>query len=124
MAAYLEHTALKVNDIEWCVRFFEEVFEMPVRLSLGEKPNPKIWLHAGIQLNEAVDLKIEESCLDHIALMTTDYENVLKKCAEWGCVQLSLGENWLKMPNGIVIELKRGNNEVLETIISQKPWVD
>lgn len=124
MAAYLEHTALKVDDIEWCVRFFEEVFDMPVRLSLGEKPNRKIWLHAGIQLNEDVNFKNEESCLDHIALMTTDYENVLKKSIEWGCVQLSTGENWLKMPNGIVIELKRGNNEALKTIISQKPWVD
>lgn len=124
MAAYLEHTALNVNDIEWCVRFFEEVFDMPIRLSLGEKPNRKIWLHAGIQLNEDINFKNEEGCLNHIALMTTDYENVLGKCIEWGCVQLSVAENWVKMPNGIVIELKRGNNEVLETIISQKPWVD
>lgn len=124
MAAYLEHTALNVNDIEWCVRFFEEVFDMPIRLSLGEKPNRKIWLHAGIQLNEDINFTNEEGRLNHIALMTTDYENALEKCIEWGCVQLSVAENWIKIPNGIVIELKRGNNEILETIISQKPWVD
>ena len=56
--------------------------------------------------------------------MTTDYENVFEKCLAWGCTVLPAGDNWLKMPNGIVIELKRGNNEVLHTIISQKPWVD
>jgi len=56
--------------------------------------------------------------------MTTDYDNVHEKCLAWGCTVLPAGDNWLKMPNGIVIELKRGNNEVLHTIISQKPWVD
>ena len=52
MASYLEHMALKVSDIEWHVKFFEEVFDMPVRMTLGEAPNRKIWLHAGIKLNE------------------------------------------------------------------------
>ena len=33
---YLEHMALKVSDIEWHVKFFEEVFDMPVRMTLGE----------------------------------------------------------------------------------------
>ena len=105
MATYVEHTACKVKDLDWCVKFFTEVFDMPIRLSLGEKPNRKIWLH-------------------DIALMTTDYDNVHEKCLAWGCTVLPAGDNWLKMPNGIVIELKRGNNEVLHTIISQKPWVD
>ena len=62
--------------------------------------------------------------MDHIALMTTDYDNVHEKCLAWGCTILPIGDNWLKMPNGIIIELKRGNNEVLHTIINQKPWVD
>ena len=57
MASYLEHMALKVSDIEWHVKFFEEVFDMPVRMTLGEAPNRKIWLHAGIQLNEETDFE-------------------------------------------------------------------
>lgn len=36
MASYLEHMALKVSDIEWHVKFFEEVFDMPVRMTLGK----------------------------------------------------------------------------------------
>ena len=79
---------------------------------------------SGIQLNEDITFDEKEGRLDHIALMTTDYDNVHEKCLAWGCTVLPAGDNWLKMPNGIVIELKRGNNEVLHTIISQKPWVD
>ena len=55
MASYLEHMALRVKDLDWHIRFFEDVFDMPVRMELGEAPNRKVWLHAGIQLNEAVD---------------------------------------------------------------------
>lgn len=107
MATYVEHTACKVKDLDWCVKFFTEVFDMPIRLSLGEKPNRKIWLHAGIQLNEDITFDEKEGRLDHIALMTTDYENVFEKCLAWGCTVLPAGDNWLKMPNGIVIELKK-----------------
>lgn len=124
MATYVEHTACRVKDLDWCVRFFTEVFDMPIRLSLGEKPNRKIWLHAGIQLNEDLAFDEKKGRLDHIALMTTDYDNVHEKCLAWGCTILPIGDNWLKMPNGIIIELKKGNNEVLHTIINQKPWVD
>ena len=46
-----------MSDIEWHVKFFEEVFDMPVRMTLSEAPNQKIWLHAGIQLNEETDLR-------------------------------------------------------------------
>ncbi|MDO4467138.1 MAG: VOC family protein [Bacillota bacterium] len=124
MGTYLEHMAFKVNDLDWCVKFFQEVFDMPIRLSLGEKPNRKIWLHAGIQLNEDLSFTNVEGRCDHFALMTTEYDEVLKKCLEWGCVQTETGENWLRMPNGMIIELKRGDNAVLETILEQKPWVD
>jgi hypothetical protein len=33
--------AFKVKDFEWCVEFFQEVFSMPLRLSLGGKPHLK-----------------------------------------------------------------------------------
>lgn len=124
MAAYLEHMAFKVNDLDWCVKFFQDVFDMPIRLSLGQAPNRKIWLHAGIQLNEDLTFKNQEGRCDHFALMVTNYDEVLEKCKMYGCKTLEMGENWLQMPNGMIIELKRGNQIALETIIAQKPWVD
>lgn len=124
MAAYLEHMAFKVNDLDWCVKFFQEVFKMPIRLELGEEPNRKVWLHAGIQLNEDLNFKNTEGRCDHFALMTDDYEEVLNSCKEWGCKVLETGDNWLEMPNGMVIELKRCESKALKTILEQKPWVD
>lgn len=124
MAAYLEHMAFKVNDLDACVQFFQDVFDMPIRLSLGQAPHRKIWLHAGIQLNEDLDYKNDEGRCDHFSLMVTDYEETLQKCLDYGCTSLEIGENWLKMPNGMVIELKQGDKKALETILTQKPWVD
>ena len=96
MAAYLEHMAFRVNDLDWCVDFFQDVFDMPVRLTLGEKPHRKIWLHAGIQMNEDLE-----------------YDN-----------QLPMADNWLKMPNGNVIELNPGEKQELDTILNAKPWIE
>lgn len=124
MAAYLEHMAFKVNDLDWCIRFFQEVFGMPIRLEMGEKPNRKVWLHAGIQLNEDSSFVDKEGRCDHFSLMTSDYEKTLEKCKEWGCQTLEMGENWLQLPNGMVLELKRGDAKALQTILEQKPWQD
>ena len=81
MATYVEHTACKVKDLDWCVKFFTEVFDMPIRLSLGEKPNRKIWLHAGIQLNEDITFDEKEGRLDHI--MTMYMRSVLHAAAQF-----------------------------------------
>ena len=32
MGAILEHMALRVKDLDWYIRFFEEVFDMPIGL--------------------------------------------------------------------------------------------
>jgi len=124
MAAYLEHMAFKVRDFDWCVEFFQDVFDMPIRLSLGEKPHRKIWLHAGIQLNEDTEFDDENGRADHFSLMTDDFDAVLQKCLDHGCVQTEAGYNWLRMPNGMVIELNQGESQALRTILDQKPWLD
>lgn len=126
MAAYLEHMAFKVNDLDWCVSFFQDVFGMPVRLSMGEAPNRKIWLHAGIQMNEDLEYRNEDGRCDHFSLMVAEneFDATLQKCLDYGCVQLPMGDNWLKMPNGNVIELNPGNSEALDAILNAKPWID
>lgn len=124
MAAYLEHMAFKVNDFDWCVKFFQDVFGMEIRMAIGEKPNRKVWLHAGIQLNEDISYQNAEGRCDHFALMSDSYDTVIERCLAYGCKQHSMGENWLQMPNGMLIELKRAEPAALETILKQKPWVD
>ena len=120
MASYLEHMALKVSDIEWHVKFFEEVFDMPVRMTLGEAPNRKIWLHAGIQLNEETDFENVEGRADHLGIMTDNVEEVLEKAYALGVEELPQGHNWIKLPSGIHIEVIGAKNDVLHEILERK----
>ena len=124
MASYLEHMALKVSDIDWHVRFFEEVFDMPVRMSLGEAPHRKIWLHAGIQLNEEVEFEEIEGRADHLGIMTENVEDVLEKAYARGVEELPQGHNWFRLPSGIQIEVIGAKNEVLHEILEKKPWLE
>ncbi|MFC6670493.1 hypothetical protein [Marinobacterium aestuariivivens] len=49
--AYVEHAAIRVNDIHWHIRFFKEVLGMPVREIDGPEDNPnQYWTVGGIQL--------------------------------------------------------------------------
>lgn len=124
MASYLEHMALKVSDIEWHVKFFEEVFDMPVRMTLGEAPNRKIWLHAGIQLNEETDFENVEGRADHLGIMTDNVDAVLEKAYALGVEELPQGHNWIKLPSGIHIEVIGAKNDVLHEILEKKSWLE
>ena len=124
MASYLEHMALKVSVIEWHVKFFEGVFNMPVRMTLGEAPNRKIWLHAGIQLNEETDFENVEGRADHLGIMTDNVEEVLEKAYALGVEELPQGHNWIKLPSGIHIEVIGAKNDVLHEILEKKPWLE
>ncbi|MFR9099249.1 MAG: VOC family protein [Anaerostipes hadrus] len=119
MASYLEHMALKVSDIEWHVMFFEEVFDMPVRRTLGEAPNRKIWLHAGIQLNEETDFENVEGRADHLGIMTDNVEEVLEKAYALGVEELPqgiTGSNFQAVSTSEVIGAK---NDVLHEILEK-----
>ncbi|MBS7009385.1 VOC family protein [Anaerostipes sp.] len=124
MASYLEHMALRVTDLDWHIDFFKEVFDMPVRMQLGEVPNRKVWLHAGIQLNEVPDFEGAEGRADHMGIMTEDIERVLEKAYARGVKELPQGHNWFALPSGICIEVIAGKNDVLREIIEKEPWIE
>lgn len=105
MAAYLEHMALRVKDLDWHIRFFEEVFGMQTRMEMGEAPDRKIWLDGGLQFNETEDFDGPEGRADHLGIMTEDMEEVLKKAYERGAEEMPQGHNWIRLPEGMCIEV-------------------
>lgn len=105
MAAYLEHMALRVKDLEWHIRFFEEVFGMKIRMEMGDAPNRKIWLDGGLQFNETEDFDGPEGRADHLGIMTEDMAKVLKKAYERGAEEMPQGHNWIRLPEGMCIEV-------------------
>lgn len=123
MAAYLEHMALKVRDFDWHVSFFQEVFDMPVRLFMGEAPNRKIWLHAGIQFNEDVNFNNEEGRADHLGIMVEDVADIMEKAYARGAKPAPQGDNWFVLPSGITVEVIACRTDVMKEIISKEPWL-
>lgn len=125
MNTKIDHAAMNVNEFEWHVRFFQDVFGMTIEKSQGEKPDRKVWFAQGIQLNEIEETATEDtvtenepggsvsagksaSCwADHIGIRTDDMEGVLNRSREFGCTPVSgKGKNWFQMPGGAIFELK------------------
>ena len=123
MGAILEHMALRVKDLDWHIRFFEEVFGMPVRAQMGSAPHRKVWLLAGIQLNEDLDFEGPEGRSDHLGIMPEDYEGTIAKAYQWNVTELEAGRNWIRLPEGMCIEIVQGKPEEIHHMLQAKPWI-
>jgi catechol 2,3-dioxygenase-like lactoylglutathione lyase family enzyme len=106
MYAKIDHVAIKVNNLEESVQFFEEVFGMEIEKTAGEKPVRKVWFKEGIQLNEEAVKITAGGVMDHIGIYTDNEDIILEKSRKYGCRNLPNGENWIQTPAGLIIELK------------------
>lgn len=97
------HVAIKTNEVEWYVEFFEKIFGMKIKKQISDLKGRKIWFQEGIQINEDPDVKSGGGYLDHIAISTNEKKQVLANAIQYGCIQLK--ENWIQLPDGITIEL-------------------
>lgn len=104
MNAYLHHVAFNVKDIDWYLGLFKDAFGMNVSRTVGESPKRKIWLTGGIQLNENA-CEGENGCFDHVAIEVEDICTTVNLLCQRGCKHSDRGENWIQLPNNVVIEL-------------------
>lgn len=105
MATYVHHVALKTRDLEWSVKFFQDVFGMTIKEVKGEAPERKLWMNEGLQLNEVTEGGNTDSAFDHLALGVDDQAAVLAKIEAYGCKRLEGKDHWFEMPDGMLIEL-------------------
>lgn len=105
--SYLHHTAIRVKDIHWHVRFFREALGMPVDHAQGDEADPvQVWTVGGLQLVSAKDFAGPEGRMVHLGIMTEDLEAALAEVYKWeGVRQLPNGRNWFELPDGLQIEL-------------------
>lgn len=106
----IDHAAVRVEDIGWHVRFFEEVLGMPVREIDGPPEAPRqVWLEGGVQLIAAPaaagDAGRAQSRIAHVALRVRGLEAALARAAGWPVTVLPQGPNWLRTPDGVALEL-------------------
>ena len=114
--SYLEHTAVRVKDIQWHIRFFKEALGMPIRDLEGPKDNPKqVWTIGGVQLVSDPNFEGPEGRVAHLGIMTEDLEAALEEVYKWRVTEMPQGRNWFTLPDGLCIELlQAARNSVAE----------
>jgi lactoylglutathione lyase len=104
--AYLEHVAIWVKDIRWHIRFFEDVLGMTMREVDGTVDAPRqYWTLGGLQFIHAPGWDGPEGRLGHLGVMCEDLEAALAAAQAYGVTDLPQGRNWLRLPDGLVVEL-------------------
>lgn len=104
--AYVEHVAVWVRDIHWHIRFFHDVLGMAMREVDGTPENPKqYWTLGGMQFMADPGFVGPEGRLGHLGVMCEDLEAALAAAAPFGVGTMPQGRNWLKLPDGLVVEL-------------------
>lgn len=104
--SFLEHTAIRVKDIQWHIRFFKEVLGMPVRNAQGPDDDPiQVWTVGGVQLVSAKDFEGPEGRMVHLGIRTEDLDACLDEAYKWGVEEMPQGRNWIRLPDGLEIEM-------------------
>ena len=120
--AYLEHVAIRVQDIHWHIRFFRDVLGMTVRRVKGSAEAPEqVWTIGGIQLVADPGFKGPEGRLGHLGVMAEDVEAVLTEAANWGVQQLPQGRNWFALPDGLRIEVLQAKGSAVAEALAVDP---
>ncbi len=123
--SYVEHVALRVKDIQWHIRFFDDVLGMDVREIDGPVEAPRqYWTLGGLQLVSTPDFDAPPSngagWLAHLGIMVDDLDAALAEAQKWGVKALPQGRNWLQLPDGLAIELMQASgNSVAEYLAIQ-----
>jgi catechol 2,3-dioxygenase-like lactoylglutathione lyase family enzyme len=108
--SYVEHVAVRVKDIAWHLKFFREVLGMEPRRVDGPADSPtQAWTIGGMQFVADPDFADPEGRLAHLGVMTEDVEAALAEAAHWGVTQMPQGKNWIRLPDGLAVELLQAN---------------
>lgn len=108
--AYLEHVAISVRDIGWHISFFADVFGLTMREVDGTLDDPRqYWTLGGFQFIGDPAYDGADGRLAHVGLMCADLESAVAACRARGAQPLPRGENWLRLPEGLVLELMQAN---------------
>ena len=120
--SYLEHTAVRVKDIQWHIRFFREALGIPLRSVKGPADHPtQAWTIGGLQLVSDPDFQGPEGRLAHLGIMTEDLEAALEEVYKWNVTQMPQGRHWVALPDGLSIELMQATGHSVAEALAVNP---
>jgi catechol 2,3-dioxygenase-like lactoylglutathione lyase family enzyme len=120
--AYVEHVAIFVRDIHMHMRFFKEVLGMTMREVDGSPEEPRqYWTVGGMQFIAMPDFEGPEGRLAHLGVMCEDLEAALAAAHQFDVKPMSQGPNWLRLPDGLAIELIQARNDAVRRALAIDP---
>lgn len=120
--AYVEHVAIWVKDIQWHIRFFDEVLGMTLREVQGTLESPsQYWTLGGMQFIARPDYAEPEGRLGHIGVMCEDLEAAIAAAQPFGVTAMAQGRNWLRLPDGLALELIQASPGSVAQALSINP---
>jgi catechol 2,3-dioxygenase-like lactoylglutathione lyase family enzyme len=120
--AYLEHVAIFVRDIHWHIRFFEDVLGMTMREVDGPAESPRQhWTLGGMQFIARPEFNGPEGRLAHLGVMCEDLESALAAARAFGVTELAQGPNWLRLPDGLAVELIQARGDAVRRALAIDP---
>ena len=119
---YVEHVSIKVQDIHWHIRFFQDVFGLGLREVDGDPAHPRqVWVHGGLQLMADPHFEGADGRLAHIGIMSDDAETVIAAARSFGVTHLPLGRNWLVLPDGLCVEVIQASGDAVSRALAIDP---
>jgi catechol 2,3-dioxygenase-like lactoylglutathione lyase family enzyme len=120
--AYLEHVAIHVRDIHWYIRFFHQVLGMTMREVDGAVDDPRqYWTVGGMQFIASPTFAGPEGRLAHLGVMCEDLGAALAAARAFGVEELPECRNWLRLPDGLTIELIQARGNAVATALAIDP---
>lgn len=119
-SSYVEHAAVTVRDIEWSIRFFEKVLGMEViRRKETNGELEQVWLRGGLQLVASPD-NYAAGQGHHLGIVVEDFKGTLREMLAYEGVHAMDGkpEKWVKLPDGLVLELFQEKPGAIDKILS------
>ena len=101
----MDHIAFEVVDVQRMIDFFSSVFKMTLLKEDNLGGHRRVWLSGGLQFNENPDATSNNGLFHHIGIRVEDVDEAIDKAMQLGCTQLSLGKNWVVMPENLCIEI-------------------
>ncbi|MDR0204408.1 MAG: VOC family protein [Delftia acidovorans] len=120
--AYVEHVAIWVDDIHWHIRFFDEVCGMAMREVQGTAKEPlQYWTLGGLQFMARPGHAGPEGRLGHLGVMCEDLEAALAAAQAFGVTEMPQGRNWLRLPDGLVVEFIQASAGAVAQALAVNP---
>ncbi len=119
-ASYLEHAAVTVADIDWSLKFFQEVLGMAeTRRKEKDGELQQVWLKGGLQLVAAPEDPAAGRG-HHLGIVVQDFKAALQEMLACDGVHAMEGkpEKWVQLPDGLVLELFQEKPGAIEKVLA------